>query len=139
MSGKTLRRTLYGLLILVACSSITRAQSGPSTEITSPAADQVLTELTSIAGTVSIKRANVKIAIGKQESDQVWECNQKHLCGWKTGPTGTWQLADVSGANWSAPSWFLPPASSLPNANYVIYVYAEGVYSGGLTVAGPQT
>lgn len=103
-------------------------RAASTVRIDEPAA--ALAGLTSITGTVSVPGssaegiAEVRISLGRQDSDDEWAYDAaRRTYRWMTGPTGQWLSTRFDGTSWSAPSaaYTLPGGSDLPDGNYVVH------------------
>ena len=127
-----LRKTkpAFCALLVLGATVLANQLRGQAITITSPADGAVISELTSINGTVSGAGSNpyVLLAISKHETDLEW-AESGGSFRWVNGPTGKWLGTLISeGRRWSAPvpAWSLPAGRDLPNGKYVITAKTRG-------------
>ncbi len=137
---KAFRWGIYTFGIAVVFFSMTIKGQAQSLTIGTPGT-RTVAALDAVSGSVTGRVARVRISIGKQESDEVWNCNQVKpgsknvVCAWSTGPTGQWLDGRISGTSWTtflSKRNYLPSGPDLPNGSYVIHVY--GTDAAGATV-----
>lgn len=139
------RQQLIGIFTLILVVSVifsgarptqskAMALDVPTVTITFPADGSGMRAIsfTGIRGTFTTpagcRNTRVKVALGKQESDEEWARDGGGTYRWMTGPTGQWLPTGASGGRWSAPTaaYRLPSGPNLPIGAYVVYAYAEG-------------